>query len=461
MIVNHKKVITLHKHQKEGVNYIVSNVIKHNHKAFLLSDETGLGKTYTAITSVIRLYQYYSLNQKVNDILVVCPLSVTDYWRDCFKDIDPTFTNFSVINYHKLKNLFKKVIVDNKEQFIPLKKHSIIIFDECHQLKSYTGKFYKLSSIISDQSLFTLFMSATPAQSPLEAAYLKPLLGFNNFYQWLHQKNFAIYKHRTKRHFAWSNNPLDLEIIQNDIYNSYKGLRRKASDIAGWPEQQIIPLPISLSEKDMKAYNKCFQEYLNQRNANGKKPLSEDAQQMVKAAILRYTISQLKTSYTSNLVDELLKGNCKIAIFCEYIETMNLLYPLLKSYKPLILNGKTKNEDRSKIMNDFRYNSSNRLIISNIYQSINLEQPGPEYPPHIQINHDVSWSGIKAIQTNGRCHRNGMHCVIYNLFARNTIDESVVKIMTQRCINANSIAGDPLLNQPEMNFFESIINENY
>lgn len=451
--------IELHQHQKDGINFIVSSFIENNIKAFLLADETGIGKTYTSIGSSVSIYNILKLqNPNLEDILVVCPLSVVEYWEKSFNELYPDFKNVTVLNYHKLKQLFTKHDVNEKIVYHPKKTFSIIIFDESHQLKNYSSQFYKYSKILSESSNFILYVSATPAQSPLEVAYLQPLLGFDNYFKWIHTENFAIYKHPTRKHLTWSPNPLDIEKLYNLIYPTQKGLRRRSVDIAGWPEQQLITLPIKLTKDEFKEYNNTFNEYLAKREENGNKKLSEDTQQMLKASLLRYKISQLKVPHTILFVKDILQSNCKVAIFCDYLETMDLLKDGLKDFNPLILNGKTPKELRQDITTRFRYNSEHRVIISNIYQSINLEQPSDTHPVHFQVNHDISWSGIKAIQTNGRCHRNGKHCVIYNIFATNTIDQKVVTVMTERCRNASKIAGDTsILNQSEADFFESLL----
>jgi len=455
-------MVTLHPHQSQGVNYIVSQFLTKKLKAFLLSDGTGLGKTFTASCALMRIQQL--MGDPNAKILVVCPLSVIPHWIKSFKELDPTFDRFEVINYNRLKKLFTittspegDTAVYNREEF------KYIIFDESHMLKNYSSVSYKLSLPIIEGAAFTLFLSATPAQSPLEVAYLQPILGFTNYFSWLKRTGFAVGKHPTRQHITWNPNPLDIDHIYNQIFPKGMGLQRKPSDIAGWPEQQIEQMPLQLTSAEMKIYDAAFKDYLKARAKAGGKPLNEDTEQMVKASVLRYKISQIKVPHTVTFVKDLLQqGNCKVAIFCEFLKTIETIKESLDPGTALVLTGETSPEDRERIMHEFRYGPA-QVIIFNIHQSINLEQPSKDHPKRYQVNHDIPWSGIKAIQANGRCHRNGMHCIIYNVYGMGTIDERIVARMSDRCRYIAKLAGDvtggATLAQPEFDFFESIIDE--
>jgi hypothetical protein len=282
-------------------------------------------------------------------------------------------------------------------------------------------------------------MSATPAQSPLEVGYLKQLLGFENFFSWLHNERFSIGKHPTLGHFIWRGNQEDLQKITRLLY-PHKALRRRAADLAGWPELQIVEFPIQLTPSEFKTYHEAFNEYIKRRFRDGKQALQEDYIPLVEVGQLRKQVSLLKAPYTLQFVKDLLAEGNQVAVYAEYLDTIAALAGELKDVC-VVVTGETPAEERPGLIEQFQQGIK-PVILFTIYQSINLQQRTAEDTPRVQINHDVSWSGLRAIQVNGRCHRNGMHAVIYNAFAESTIDEVAVKRMTERCRAASQLAGD-------------------
>jgi hypothetical protein len=66
---------------------------------------------------------------------------------------------------------------------------------------------------------------------------------------------------------------------------------------------------------------------------------------------------------TEQLVEDI---NCKVLIYLSYNSSIDLVKKLMVQYEPMMLQGKTKEEDRTRAIQDFMYNPSKRLIISNI-----------------------------------------------------------------------------------------------
>ena len=62
--------------------------------------------------------------------------------------------------------------------------------------------------------------------------------------------------------------------------------------------------------------------------------------------------------------------------------------------------------------------------------------------PRVTIMHDVPYSGIKASQVEGRCHRDGKFAPVYYMYAVNTMENKIVHKMIERMQGIASIMDD-------------------
>lgn len=158
----------------------IKTAIDKNSNGFLLADEVGLGKT---ITSILALKE-----KKFERILIVTTLAAVAHWRKTLLNFYLPDKEIIVLNYDRLQKLFevdeasstKSKTKKSKNKKIASKGvaqiFDLIIFDESHKLKNNTSMRSKLALKLVDKSEFTLWMSATAGQNPLELSYLAPLL---------------------------------------------------------------------------------------------------------------------------------------------------------------------------------------------------------------------------------------------------------------------------------------------
>lgn len=124
------------------------------HGAYLGFD-TGTGKTVTSLAVADRLYK----KGLVNSVLVICPVSKVDDWKNDIKKEVPEFEHIIVSSFQSAWRTKTAGQIDHQ-----LDEYStIMIIDEGHKMKTYDSKQSKFIQKISDTySPFTLVLSATP-----------------------------------------------------------------------------------------------------------------------------------------------------------------------------------------------------------------------------------------------------------------------------------------------------------
>ncbi len=141
--------------------------------------ETGLGKTAVALTA--------ARVAKCSHALIVTQRAIKAHWQNEISLWAPGLLA-DIVNYERLKEIDNPIIYD------------IIIFDEIHNLKSYTTDRYKNAKRILSMSNnpFVVGLSATPIDKPEEIYSLVDLFFPNRFGYWSKFRNyfFDVEHHR-------------------------------------------------------------------------------------------------------------------------------------------------------------------------------------------------------------------------------------------------------------------------
>lgn len=109
----------------------------------LVGDVVGLGKTYVA-TAVARIF-----DEQGADSLIICPKNLVDMWQ----------------GYVDEYRLHAKVLsISRAQQELPeLRKYSLVIIDESHNLRNREGKRYKaILDYVQRESCKVMLLTATP-----------------------------------------------------------------------------------------------------------------------------------------------------------------------------------------------------------------------------------------------------------------------------------------------------------
>lgn len=117
-----------------------------------------------------------------------------------------------------------------------------------------------------------------------------------------------------------------------------------------------------------------------------------------------------------------------------------LLERELKHYNPLVIAGDVKSDERQRRVNLFNEDPQYKIMILSEAGSAGLNLQSASYV----VNYDSPWSIAKLEQREGRAHRIGQTkpVTVYNLIARGTIDEYVLKVLKTKNLLSLEVLGD-------------------
>lgn len=460
-ILPQSRPLTLHKHQTEAVGF-VTRAWRSGAPGFLLADSTGLGKTLSAWKSVLAINEEEKRPLK---ILITGPLGAMEAWREAVLwagtgGWDGKGNDIILSNYERLKHLFsseekKTRSLKGVARFAEAEPFDIVIIDESHYCKNPASGRAKLVRALEKSAKFSIWMSATAGQNPLEMSYLSRLLAHltgdkpstidKDFELWCQKHGIGLRRGAFGK-WLWDGNNSDNEALRKILFNGKKlCLRRRCEDIAGWPELQRIPHGCDLDEQSRRAYLAEWDEFVRAYEADrldrlqGKKDASRGIAQLGR---LRQKASLLRVGETCDLAEELLEEGRQVAISVEYLGSLDAIRENLEKRGYAVGEFSGRNvSGREAVRRAYQKGELDAIIFST-ESSISLHQENPTDRPRAQVVHDLRWSAIEQEQVDGRSHRNGTHAPVYWCFARETVEERVAKILLAKLEAMNTLRGD-------------------
>lgn len=437
---------------------IIRKAIEAGSNGFLLADEVGLGKT---ITSILALR-----DKKFERVLIVTTLAAVPHWRKTLLNFYLPGKEIIVINYDRLQKLFELDEAEKSKSKTKKAKNKkvaskgvaqefdFIIFDESHKLKNNTSLRSKLALKLVEKDEFTLWLSATAGQNPLELSYLAPLLAkitkqsaktMKDFELWCKSMNLGVSRSDFGK-WIWDGTKASIEKVKNLLFLSKPtvALRRTPADIIGYPEISRELMPIELSVEDMKNYALAWADFKRMMNDEKIKGIKEKKQNALVAQLrLRQKSSYLKIPYTLEHIYDLLENNHQVAVSVNFKETLFEMQKILEDKKigvSVIYGEQTANEKEEQRLQFQK--GQNKVVLFTVEEAISLHQG--EYNDAIRsmLIHDLRWSAIQMSQIEGRTHRDGKFSQIYWLFFNESIEEDIAKVVLRRVINMKNMVGD-------------------
>jgi SNF2 family DNA or RNA helicase len=439
----------------------------------LLADEVGLGKTYATIAGIEAVGEGLS-------VLVVCPLSVAAHWRRSIEAMGAGGNRWCVVNYDRLKNLLevpdaaksaKRVRTKNKrhvEQGESLVQWDIIVADESHLLENPTSQRTKaLQRLVRSKpgNSFVVWASATAGQNPVELSYLSPLLAdltgskasaFKDFDQWCSSQGIQVRKGAYGA-VGWERNEEDLERMRKLLFTGVLpgGIRRRPTDIAGWPELERIAWPVELESEERRMYQEAWEEVrealvadtARRREGGRTLPGTGDLNPLVALLRFRQKASLLRARATVEHTLDLLANDRQVLISVEFLETAELLAEMLNKRRvhSVAITGAQNAGERERARIEFQQGKA-PVVIFTIREGISLhageKASNATTTERVTILHDPRWSAIATAQIEGRAHRDGQRAVAYHAFGEETVEEKVVRRVLERLSDMKTMIGD-------------------
>ena len=469
-IVPAQKSIMLKPHQLAAVEEIFS-AYKKGYPGFLLADDVGLGKTFAAWAGILKIVES---SQEKWKILIVCPLGVVTNWRSSIQWMGTNrwVGEVVILNYERLAKIFeakprkgtKKLSKGNlARRGTASEEFDIVLFDESHALKNLTSLRAKFSVKLYGSAKMIFWLSATAGQNPLELGYLAPILAnktgdraltTKDFEQWC-VDNLPGVSRGEFGAWAWAGGKEEEEKVHQLLFDPdasgvKPALRRRASDLAGWPEVNRIVHWVELDCEAQRLYKLAWKEF--KKALEGVGTLSKQRAALAKSEAvirLRQKSSLLKVEDSIELCLELLDNGHQVAISCEFLATMDAMEEVLRKKRISYarVDGRCANGSELKETERLRYQRGDAtVILFNVVEGISLHEgetnSGGNNVPRSQIDHDLRWSAIQAHQIDGRSHRDGKFAQVYWVVAKETIDSRVAEVLLWKLESMGNLQGD-------------------
>ncbi len=423
------------------------------------ASDTGTGKTYVAIALCAQL--------KLSPF-VICPKSVIPNWTSVAKMMGVTL--FGISNYEMLKGckyytqdlecvdcpyMDKVEKIDDKGKKVKefqfnIPNDTMVIFDEAHRCKNYASITSKLFQSICRSSKITkykiLLLSATISDKidcfkPFGVAF-----GFyddtKKFKMWLRKQIKAKEVHYNKSNKKpLTHDQMVLDIIHNQIFPA-KGSRMKIKELGDmFPSNQVLAQAYMCvnKEKIQEQYDIIEDAFMELKN----KELRSEA--LGKLVMARMKIEMFKMPIMLDIIEEALDSNYSVAIFVNYVDTMNYLAHYFET--DCLIYGGQALEDRQDSIDAFQSNKS-KIIIA-IMQAggvgISLHDIHGGHPRMSVIS--PTWSGQDMQQVLGRIHRAGGQSPALQriIYCGGTYEEQICKIIDEKLKNISGINDGDLI----------------
>ncbi len=245
--------------------------------------------------------------------------------------------------------------------------------------------------------------------------------------------------------WSWEANARDRGVMADLLFKGARaiGMRRRPSDIAGWPEVARELAPTALRDDERRLYEATWREFRRELGLLGGSTRRPSGW----AAELRFRqkASLLRVSGTADFAQDLLETAQQVAISVAFLETSRALAEKLaaRGWRVGEINGERGGDANEATRIAFQ-NGQLDAVVFTVTESISLhrnEMPGGERA-RAMIVHDMRHSAIQLAQIEGRCHRDGEAAMIYFAYAEGTVEEGIASLVTRRMASMEAVVGE-------------------
>lgn len=460
-IILNKHKTNPYPYQAEGIKYGISK------NRWLLLDPCGLGKTLQAI----ELAEELKIRDNISHCLIICGInSLKSNWK---KEIEKhSFLN-SVILGSRITKKGKLVIGSVKDREAHLRSKideffiitnvetlrqdciikaiedgpnniDMIVFDEMHVCKSPTSGQGK-NILKLKKSKYKVGMTGTILlNKPLDAYVPLKWIGEERSNYTTFKYHYCIYSGKFKNIITGYRN---LNILKDQLN---KVSLRRSIDILQLPAKNIIVENLDMDDKQAKFYENITDGIVSEVD---KVHISTTSLLAMVSRLRQATacpsilttedIPSVKIERACELAEQIVDNGDKVVIFSTFKQTVEELRKKLISYKPIIATGDTPDSDISNNIDDFQNNPDTKIFIGTWQKcGTGITLTAASYMIFI----DTPWTDGVFQQACDRIYRIGTKkpVFIYNLICKNTIDERVLEIISDKQALSDYIVDDKL-----------------
>ena len=490
-------------HQLEAGRKI-DQFVQQGARGFVVADETGTGKSISCLLGAYASARRQGFTEKNPcRLLIVCPKSVIPHWRNTLRSLK--FSNYfrvTIINYERLPKLLKapssaatakRTRTKNRRVATggtPLVNWNVIIADESHKMKNHQtaqrAKAFARVARYADTAAhapFVIWASATIGQNPIEVGYLSPLIGQmkrvpgltnDTWGKWLERSGYHVKEGKVG--WVWkqpardgsnkaevqAERRADIQLLKELLFDQkFPSIRRLPEDIAGWPSIQRIAMPIDFDSSQWSMYEQVWTEFRTflRMTRKGRDPKGALAKQLR----FRQKSSLLLVPGVADFVCDLIDNGQQVALSTAFLESLDAMREILEARGIPCAEFSGRNE-ASREEERIRFQKGEaKVILYTVVEGVSFHAneslpDGTKATGARRSNVilDVRYSALESSQTEGRTHRDGEKSNIYYIFANNTVQEKIIRVMIERMRNLKHLSGD---NQDILDEIDSIFDE--
>lgn len=375
----------------------------------------------------------------------------------------------------------------------PIIDFNFIVFDESHYLKNYGSSAMSLAAANiakletkygKGKTPYVIYSTATPGSTPLNfsimAKIVAPLINLSTganttpstWGAFLSKNGFAVSKGKTG--WSWATVPwfgknskdpeerkkYELAVRKNKMIQRKDASRigkaltkpnapflmQSPKDIAGWPEQQVIPFPIELTHSQKPIYEEAWSRFRNFLKLTPAK--SDPKAALVENLRYRQKSSLLKIDAMVDFIAEQVESDKQVFVSVEFMDTIDMLKEALQKKKIPVSEVSGRNTaEREQERLKFQKGTT-KVVLCTVVAGVSFHA-GEILPDgstattndRVTILYNIRNNPNDSIQALGRCHRDGMNSITYVPFFVDTIDEKVVVGFTNKTSNMNMMIG--------------------
>lgn len=421
-----KDFTMLRDYQKKGVQWLL--LLKKLGLGGILADDMGLGKTLQVIA-------YLSLMEKSDKInLIVVPKTLLYNWQNEFKKFAP---HMQVKLVAGTPNVRKYIIEDAEAgdtlittygmlshdvEFYNQKDIDVIVIDEAQNIKNFLGK--TTNAVKQIKSDVRIALTGTPIEN--NTMELWSIFDF-------------VFPGYLGKHSVFKNRYMDNLDKLREIISPFILRRTKSMVLKELPEKIENCIEVELEPAQKKLYQTFLAKY--KENFSSEEENSIELLACItrlrqicnhpKLFIEDYKGKSSKLEALIELLKECQSGGHRVLLFSQFTEMLKLIEnELPKDIKYLYLDGKTKPEERAKLVEQFNNGNEELFLISLKAGGSGLNLTGADTVIHF----DPWWNPSIEDQASDRAHRLGQEKIVnvFRLIARGTIEEKIETIKKEK-----------------------------
>lgn len=428
--------LPLYDFQRKGAAFLK------NMPAALLGDVPGLGKTIQVLAATEE--DSHVLFFTMNSLKFTTAEEITKWFPGMEKEVlvidgDKRLREEQWTLWAKKK----KYVIANYEtlihdfDFISLHGWETIVCDEATRISNPSAK--TTLNLKKLKSKKRIAMTGTPISNTPDdlwsiVDWLVPKY-LGTFYQF--REKYCVVESDWGRVVGYKN----LDLLKQKI-DRFMLRRIKEEVLKDMPPKTIENIVFPLSESESKLYSAIRKQIVEE--VSGLSNLDTRTLNIIPVKMLRLkqctghpelvhsldVKEATKLQVLKEMIEGIVASGDKAIIFTQFAEMLHILSRELKDYNPILIYGDIDSEERMKSVKEFNDSPYRHVIVMTEAGAYGLNMQSASYVFH----YDAPWSIAKLEQRENRAHRIGSKkpVTIYNLIAKGTIDEYVLKILKRK-----------------------------